>query len=53
MEDVEHLRESISRRGHGLIGPSTYLSPYQVLLIGQYDTLSMLEQEMSDFFRPA
>ncbi len=49
IEDVEHLCASISRRGHGLIGPSTYLSPYQVLLLGQYDTLSMLEQEMHEF----
>ncbi len=40
IEDVEHLCASISRRGHGLIGPSTYLSPYQVLLLGQHDTLS-------------
>ena len=40
IEDVEHLCASISRLGHGLIGPSTYLSPYQVLLIGQHDTLS-------------
>ena len=39
IEDVEHLCASISRQGHGLIGPSTYLSPYQVLLIGQHDTL--------------
>jgi [acyl-carrier-protein] S-malonyltransferase len=49
IEDVEHLCASISRRGDGLIGPSTYLSPYQVLLLGQYDTLSMLEQEMHEF----
>jgi [acyl-carrier-protein] S-malonyltransferase len=49
IEDVEHLCAAISRRGHGLIGPSTYLSPYQVLLLGQHDTLSMLEQEMHEF----
>ena len=49
IEAVEHLCASISRRGHGLIGPSTYLSPYQVLLIGQYDTLNMLEQEMDQY----
>jgi [acyl-carrier-protein] S-malonyltransferase len=52
IEDVEHLCASISRRGHGLIGPSTYLSPYQVLLLGQHDTLSMLEQEMHEFLPP-
>jgi [acyl-carrier-protein] S-malonyltransferase len=49
IEDVEHLCEAISRRGHGLIGPSTYLSPYQVLLLGQADTLNLLEEEMKAF----
>ena len=49
IEDVEHLCASISRRGHGLIGPSTYLSPYQVLLLGQHDTLNLLEHEMHEF----
>jgi [acyl-carrier-protein] S-malonyltransferase len=49
IDAVEHLCASISRHGHGLIGPSTYLSPYQVLLIGQHDTLGMLEREMQDY----
>jgi [acyl-carrier-protein] S-malonyltransferase len=49
IEDVEHLCASISRRGHGLIGPSTYLSPYQVLLLGQRDTLDLLEEEMRTY----
>jgi [acyl-carrier-protein] S-malonyltransferase len=49
IEDVEHLCAAISRKGHGLVGPSTYLSPYQVLLIGQHDTLDLLEVEMRDF----
>ena len=49
IEAVEHLCASISRHGHGLIGPSTYLSPYQVLLIGQHDTLNLLEKEMRDY----
>jgi [acyl-carrier-protein] S-malonyltransferase len=49
IEDIQHLCSSISRRGHGLIGPSTYLSPYQVLLLGQHDTLSLLEEEMRTF----
>ena len=40
---MQHLCSSISSRGHGLIGPSTYLSPYQVLLLGQGDTLDLLE----------
>jgi [acyl-carrier-protein] S-malonyltransferase len=48
-EDVEHLCASISRQGHGLIGPSTYLSPYQALVIGQHDTLGLLEQSMAQF----
>ena len=48
-EDVEHLCTSISRQGHGLIGPSTYLSPYQALLIGQHDTLDRLEQAMPQY----
>jgi len=49
IDDVQHLCSSISRRGHGLIGPSTYLSPYQVLLLGQRDTLDLLEAEMHAF----
>ena len=43
IEDVQHLCSTISSRGEGLIGPSTYLSPYQVLLLGQGDTLDLLE----------
>src|SRR4029077_11793874 len=46
IDDVQHLCASISRRGHGLIGPSTYLSPHQVLLLGQRDTLDLLETDM-------
>src|SRR6516225_1380055 len=34
IEDVQHLCYSISSRGQGLIGPSTYLSPFQVLIAG-------------------
>ena len=45
-EQVERLCSLISSRGHGLVGPSTYLSPYQVLLLGQSDTLDLLEAEM-------
>ena len=33
----------------GLIGPSTYLSPYQVLLLGQGNTLDPLEHEMREY----
>jgi [acyl-carrier-protein] S-malonyltransferase len=49
IEDVQHLCSTISSRGHGLIGPSTYLSPYQVLLLGQGDTLDLLEREMREY----
>jgi [acyl-carrier-protein] S-malonyltransferase len=47
IEQVRRLCVWISSRGHGLIGPSTYLSPYQVILLGQGDTLDLLEREMS------
>lgn len=43
IEDVQHLCSSISSRGQGLIGPSTYLSPFQVLLLGQGGTLNLLD----------
>ena len=49
VESIQHLCATISRRGHGLIGPSTYLSPYQVLVLGQGDTLDLLEAEMPHF----
>jgi [acyl-carrier-protein] S-malonyltransferase len=52
VEHVQHLCETISRKGHGLVGPSTYLSPYQVLVLGQGDTLDLLEAEMSHFLPP-
>jgi [acyl-carrier-protein] S-malonyltransferase len=48
-EDVQHLCASVSSQGHGLVGPSTYLSPYKVLLLGQGDTLERLEREMPHF----
>jgi [acyl-carrier-protein] S-malonyltransferase len=49
IEDVQHLCSTISSRGEGLIGPSTYLSPYQVLLLGQANTLDLLEHEMREY----
>jgi [acyl-carrier-protein] S-malonyltransferase len=49
IEDVQHLCSTISSRGEGLIGPSTYLSPYQVLLLGQGNTLDLLEHEMREY----
>ena len=52
-EHVQRLCSSISSRGHGLVGPSTYLSPYQVLLLGQGDTLDLLEAEMRQYLPAA
>jgi [acyl-carrier-protein] S-malonyltransferase len=49
IEDVQHLCSTISSRGKGLIGPSTYLSPNQVLLLGQGETLDLLENEMREY----
>jgi [acyl-carrier-protein] S-malonyltransferase len=48
-EDVQHLCAVVSSRGHGFVGPSTYLSPYKVLLLAQGDTLDLVEKEMSTF----
>src|SRR5581483_5932164 len=38
-EDVERLCMAVSSQGQGLVGPSAYLSPNTVLVIGQGDTL--------------
>ncbi len=46
IEQLRRLCVWISSRGHGLIGPSTYLSPYQAILLGQGNTLDLLEREM-------
>ncbi len=46
---VQRLCSAISSRGHGMVGPSTFLSPYQVILLGQADTLDLLEAEMPDY----
>jgi [acyl-carrier-protein] S-malonyltransferase len=48
---VQHLCSAISGQGHGLVGVSTYLSPYKVILLGQGDTLERLEQEVPAFLR--
>jgi [acyl-carrier-protein] S-malonyltransferase len=50
VEDVQRLCFSISSQGHGLVGASTFLSPYQVLLLGQAGTLDLLEREMHEYF---
>ncbi len=52
-EQVLRLCSSASSKGHGLVGPSTFLSPYQVLLLGQADTLDLLEAEMRDYLPSA
>jgi [acyl-carrier-protein] S-malonyltransferase len=52
-ELVQRLCSLISSRGHGLVGPSTYLSPYQVVLLGQGDTLDLLETEMRQYLPSA
>jgi [acyl-carrier-protein] S-malonyltransferase len=52
-DDVQKLCSAISSRGHGLVGASTYLSPYQVLLLGQRDTLDLLEEEMRHYLPAA
>jgi [acyl-carrier-protein] S-malonyltransferase len=52
-ERVQRLCSAISSRGHGLVGPSTFLSPYQVILLGQADTLDLLEAEMRDYLPAA
>jgi [acyl-carrier-protein] S-malonyltransferase len=47
--DVHRLCMAISSEGHGLIGPSAFLSPNTALVIGQGDTLDRLEHQMNDF----
>jgi [acyl-carrier-protein] S-malonyltransferase len=47
--DVERLCMAISSEGHGLIGPSAYLSPNTALVLGQGDTLGRLDRAMKDF----
>ncbi len=49
---VDRLCHGISARGHGLIGPSTYLSPDHILLIGQEGTLDEFEHEMRGMLTP-
>ncbi|MHB1559868.1 MAG: ACP S-malonyltransferase [Isosphaeraceae bacterium] len=51
-ELVQRLCSAISSRGHGMVGPSTFLSPYQVILLGQADTLDLLEAEMREHLPP-
>ncbi|MEA2632863.1 MAG: hypothetical protein QOE66_3082, partial [Chloroflexota bacterium] len=48
-EDVERLCTAVSSQGKGLIGPSAYLSPNTVLVIGQGDTLDRLEPLLDEY----
>jgi [acyl-carrier-protein] S-malonyltransferase len=48
VDDLQHLCNSISSRGHGMVGPSTFLSPFQILLLGEGDTLDIFEHEMRE-----
>ena len=52
-DHVQRLCSAISSLGRGLVGPSTYLSPYQVLLLGQGSTLDLLEAEMRQYLPSA
>jgi [acyl-carrier-protein] S-malonyltransferase len=45
MAEVEKLCRGISREGHGLIGPSAFLSPNTALVLGQGGTIDRLDAE--------
>jgi [acyl-carrier-protein] S-malonyltransferase len=45
MPEVERLCRGISREGHGLIGPSAFLSPNTALILGQGKTIDRLDAE--------
>lgn len=48
-DDVMRLCHAVSSEGHGLIGPSAFLSPNTALLLGQGDTLNRVEKAMKSF----
>lgn len=43
MDEVERLCRGISSEGHGLIGPSAFLSPNTALILGEGDTIDRLD----------
>ena len=45
MDEVERLCRGISSEGHGLIGPSAFLSPNTALILGERDTIDRLDGE--------
>ncbi len=47
--DVERLCEAARSEGKGLIGPSAYLSPNTALILGQGDTLGILERLIPEY----
>ncbi|HMB06569.1 MAG TPA: ACP S-malonyltransferase [Isosphaeraceae bacterium] len=49
MKDVQALCMAVCSQGKGLVGPSAYLSPNTVLLIGQGDTLDRIERAIPEF----
>jgi [acyl-carrier-protein] S-malonyltransferase len=48
-DDVLRLCQAVSSEGHGLVGPSAILSPNTTLLLGQGDTLSLVERALPTF----
>jgi [acyl-carrier-protein] S-malonyltransferase len=51
-DDVDRLCLAVSSEGHGLIGPSAWLSPNTALLLGQGDTVDRLQRAMGSFLPP-
>jgi [acyl-carrier-protein] S-malonyltransferase len=51
MPEVERLCRSISREGHGLIGPSAFLSPNTALILGQGKTIDRLDAEKNSLLK--
>lgn len=47
--DIQRLCEAVRSEGQGLIGPSAYLSPNTALILGQGQTLDILEQMLPEF----
>ena len=53
LTQVQALCTEVSGEGHGLVGPSAYLSPNTALVIGQGETLDRLERVLPDFLPPS
>jgi [acyl-carrier-protein] S-malonyltransferase len=48
-DDVLRLCQAVSSEGHGLVGPSAILSPNTTLLLGQGDTLDLVEKAIPTY----